>query len=102
MTVERRQSKREPVIEPGMIYWQNAEGMMLQTKLVLLNLSAKGVMLEIREKLPLRQLVTLKVPALQIDLSATVRYCRQQGTRYRIGLELFSTPAKNTKPPRWT
>lgn len=102
MPTEKRHSQRIEVNEHGTLSWQTEEGSTMAEKILLLNLADNGGMIEASRKLPLRQTVHLKVPSWQIDSSASVRYCRQKGLKYRIGLELFHSIAAKPKQQRWT
>lgn len=102
MATEKRTSQRIEVNEPGTITWQNESGDTQGEKVILLNLADNGGMLETSTKLPLRLILQLKVPSWQIDSSASVRYCRQRGTKYRIGVEMSQSIAAKPKQRRWT
>jgi len=82
--------------------WDDEHGTTLSERIKLLNLADHGAMVESMHKLPLRLVVRLKVESWQIDGSATVRYCRQKGSKYRIGLELSYSIAAKPKQRRWT
>lgn len=102
MATEKRRSQRIEVNEPGSISWQTESGDSMTDKIVLTNLADNGAMIEMSRKLPMRQTVLIKVPAWEIDGSGSVRYCRQKGLKYRIGLELFHSIAAKPKVQRWT
>ncbi|GEM_PF-1223296 len=102
MATEKRRSQRIEVNDPGSISWQTESGDSMTDRIVLTNLGDNGAMIEMSRKLSLRQFVQLKVPAWQIDGSASVRYCRQKGLKYRIGLELSYSIAAKPKVQRWT
>ena len=102
MATEKRRSQRIELNEPGTIAWQSDDGNTLSERIKLVNLADSGAMIEMTTKLPLRLTVHLKVPAWEIDGSATVRYCRQKGLKYRTGLELFESIHAKPKRQRWT
>jgi hypothetical protein len=102
MATEKRRYQRIEVNEPGSISWQTEEGATMSDKIVMLNLAENGAMIEMTRKLPYRQAVLVKVPAWEIDSSATVRYVRQRGLKYRVGLELFHTINEKPNRNRWT
>jgi len=102
MTREKRASQRIETNEPGQISWQDTSGNTSVERIVLVNLADKGAMIEMSRKLDLRLTVQLQVLSRRIDGSASVRYCRQKGLRYRIGLELFDSINAKPKVQRWT
>lgn len=102
MATEKRKSQRIEVNEPCSISWQSETGDTFAEKGVMLNLADNGGLLETSTKLPLRLVVQLKVPGWQIDSSASVRYCRQRGTKYRIGVEMSQSIAAKPNKRRWT
>ena len=102
MATEKRRSQRIEVNHPGSISWQTESGDNMTDRVVLTNLADNGAMIEMSRKLQLRQSVQLKVPAWQIDGAASVRYCRQKGLKYRIGLELSYSILAKPKVQRWT
>ena len=102
MATEKRRSHRIEVNDPGSISWQNESGENMTDRIMLTNLGDNGAMVEMSSKLSLRQSVQLRVPAWQIDGSASVRYCRQKGLKYQIGLELSFSIAAKPKVQRWT
>jgi hypothetical protein len=102
MAKEKRRSQRIEINEPGTISWQAEDGNMLGEKIQMLNLGDDGAMIEMTRRLPMRQTVQFKVPSWEIDGSASVRYCRQRGLKYRIGLELFHAISVKPKVQRWT
>lgn len=102
MPSEKRSSQRIEVNEPGIISWESESGDTLSERVLLLNLADNGGMLEMTTKLPLRLRVQIKVPSWHIDTSASVRYCRQLGQKYRVGVEMSQSIAAKPKPRRWT
>ncbi len=102
MRSEKRKSERVELSEQGTVFWQTSDGDTFGEKVLLLNLSDNGVLIEMSHKLELRQTVQLKIPSRQIDGSASVRYCRQKGQKYRSGLELFYPIEAKPKKQRWT
>ena len=102
MRSEKRKSERVELSEQGTVSWQTSDGDTFDEKVLLLNLSDNGVLIEMSRQLELRQIVQLKIPSWQIDGSASVRYCEQKGRKYRIGLELFYPIEAKPKSQRWT
>ena len=102
MRSEKRKSERVELSEPGTVSWQTPDGDTVGERVLLVNLSDNGVLIEMTRQLELRQIVQLKIPSWQIDGSASVRYCRQKGLKYRIGLELFYPLEAKPKSQRWT
>ena len=88
--------------EQGTLSWQTPDGDTFGERVLLMNLSDNGVLVEMSRQLELRQTVQLKIPSWQIDGSASVRYRRQKGQKYRIGLELFYPIEAQPKMQRWT
>jgi hypothetical protein len=102
MATEKRRSQRIEVNDTGSILWQTESGASMAEKIVVTNLADYGVMIETARNLPVRQRVQIKVPAREIDGSASVRHCRQKGLKYRIGLELSYSISAKPKVQRWT
>ena len=102
MSKEKRDSERIAVNEPGLLAWQDEQGNTLAERIVMLNVSNYGAMIEANRNHPIRLSVQLKVPNRKIDSSATVRYCHQIGGKYRIGLQLSQSTASKPKQGRWT
>lgn len=102
MATERRRSQRIELSEAGAISWQSETGDTFGERVKVLNLADTGAMIEASVKLPLRQTIQLRVDSWRIDSAATVRYCRQKGLKYRIGLEMFHPIAAKPKQSRWT
>ncbi|MEO5951871.1 MAG: PilZ domain-containing protein [Chloroflexia bacterium] len=102
MSKDKRKFERVDVNEPGVMAWQDEQGNTLAERVVMLNVSDHGAMVEALHNHPLRLSVQIKVPTRKIDSSATVRYCHQIGGKYRIGLELSQSTAAKPKQGRWT
>lgn len=99
---EKRKSERVEVSEQGTVSWRTSNGDTFGERVLLLNLSDNGVLIEMSHQLESRQTVQLKIPSQRIDGSASVRYCKQKGQKYRIGLELFYPIEAKPKAQRWT
>ncbi len=102
MRSEKRKSERVELSEQGTVSWQTSDGDTFGERVLLVNLSGNGVLIQMSHKLEFRQTVQLKIPSWQIDGSASVRYCIQRGMKYRVGLELFYPIEAKPKKQRWT
>jgi hypothetical protein len=57
------------------------------------NVSERGCSIELAESLPLRALVSLRIPELDVSAFASVRHVTRKGMKIHIGLE-FGQPVR--------
>jgi len=102
MATEKRRSQRIDLNEPASLHWQLEDGNVFSQKATLVNLADDGALITAAHKVPLRQLVQLKVPSWNVDTAATIRHVRQKGLQYSIGLELNNPIEAKPARKRWT
>jgi hypothetical protein len=87
---------------PAAITWHNAEGCRFYEKVLILNLSQTGALLDAPSKLAMRQFIKIEAPEQKLDGMATVRFCDQVKMRYRVGIEFINAVPEAAKKPKWT
>jgi hypothetical protein len=57
------------------------------------NISERGCSIELRDPLPVRAIISLRIPELDLSAFATVRHVTRKGMKVNIGLE-FGQPVR--------
>lgn len=86
---ERRKDPRETLQGRIYLWWQDANGRDCVAHGDCIDVSSHGLQMEISHPVTSRTVVYFRFQELHLTASATVRYCRQRGRFYRVGLEVL-------------
>ena len=70
------------------VSWQDGQGRLCASDAKIIDASESGLAIEVPQPLPPLAKVRLRSGQRHLEGNATVRYCRQSGARYRVGLHL--------------
>ncbi len=102
MPTEKRRDPRDELNIAGTITWHKPDGSRFYEKVLVLNLSDRGALVEAPSRLQPRQFVKIEIPTHQVDGMASVRRCDVKGMKFRVGLEFINARDLKPKAPRWT
>jgi hypothetical protein len=88
---ERRKRDRTPFKGAVILCWTDDRGRDNYGGGRCTNISAHGCSIESKEAVPLRTIVSLRIPDLDVSAFASVRHVVQKGMKFNIGLE-FGQP----------
>lgn len=69
------------------IVWQDDSGNSMIRRGTCIDVSQKGVRVELDAPVPVRAFVTIQAPEIGLHGSASVRSCTRMATKYHVGLE---------------
>lgn len=95
---EHRQYPRYPLHGQVGISWQDLNGHFRNQQVKGVDICVSGIQVEAREAIEPRSNVTIRTERFNLSASTSVRYCRRQGPRFRIGLEF--TGGLHWRPPQ--
>jgi hypothetical protein len=98
MPHDLRRHMRSGAAAKVVLSWADSIGVAHVVRGTCLNISETGMRIEAPDPMKPREYVTFRVDELQFKGWASVRYCRRDGMRYRIGLE-FSGGLQYDPPP---
>jgi len=82
-----RRAERFPLTCPVQVSWQLPSGETRAVRANCLDVSANGACIECSVPFVSRSNLYLQAPSYGLMGNASVRYCRRQGAKYRVGLE---------------
>lgn len=82
-----RRHARHAVHETINVFWEDSTKRELAMIAKVLNISARGLQLQLAQRIPVQTLVACSAPKLNISGLGVVRYCDQKQGKYVIGLE---------------
>ena len=85
---EKRQHPRHPVSEHTHIFWTDSQGRYWQEKAKVVDMSASGLGLALKNRVEARTHIWLRSGIGSVPVSAYVRHVRQRGLLYFTGVEL--------------
>ena len=86
---ERRRHPREAIEAKVYLWWQDSRSADCIAHGHCVDVSIRGLQVEISHPIAARTVVYFRFQELHVTASATVRYCRQRGRTYRVGLEML-------------
>ncbi|MBK9166938.1 MAG: PilZ domain-containing protein [Bryobacterales bacterium] len=96
-TKELRSHPRYALQGSVAISWQDGHGRFRTSQSKGIDICVSGLQIEATDPIDLHTNVMVRSERLQLSASTAVRYCRQHGPRYRIGLEF--TGGLHWRPP---
>jgi hypothetical protein len=84
----RRRSRRFAYLGPLSIFWENERGQAKYLRAKFLDISERGLRVEIPEPVPVGAYVSLRADRIILSGSAVVRHVERCGAKYFLGLEL--------------
>ncbi len=83
----RREDERLPISGAVRIFWEDEDGEQHLYRADAKDVSASGLSVTVKVRVPLRTLVQVESLVNQVQGSAKVRRCEQKGLNYVVGLE---------------
>lgn len=93
LAFDRRREDRMPTAGQGTLHWKDRSGGQVASVYVR-NVAESGVQIEIHKRLEPHQTVWLSGEAWECE--GRVRYCRREGSRFLIGIQLLRPPYPKT------
>lgn len=90
---ERRKRARTPYKGSVILGWTDDRGRDNYGSGRCVDISERGCSIELPESLPLRAIVSLRFPDLDVSAFASVRHVTRKGMKFRVGLE-FGQPVR--------
>lgn len=90
VSVKPRATPRFPLEGRVGLSWQDRSGIYKVTQAKAIDACELGLQIESIEQVEKGTVVTVRPEKYAISLPASVRYCRRQGPRFRLGLEFNS------------
>jgi PilZ domain len=90
-TAARSNKRRHPRVTTNVritIYLENGRGSRRSIEVRAIDASRTGILVQSDHPIPTGTVAFLQAATLMLSGKATVRYCRQQGLGYRIGMHL--------------
>lgn len=93
LAFDRRHEDRLPTAGQGTLHWKDRSGGQVASVYVR-NVAESGVQIEIHKRLDPHQTVWLSGQSWECE--GRVRYCRREGSRYLVGIQLLRPPYPKT------
>jgi PilZ domain len=88
---EQRKHERYRFCSPLELAWADSSGVRCSVAGTGIGASSYGMLVEIPIAVPLGTDITIRVEAVEISSTATVRHCREVGSWFRVGLKFHNT-----------
>lgn len=86
---EKRITRRSPLEGRVHISWQDERGIFKTSQVRGIDIGETGMLVEYQEPIALRTSVNVRAERYNLSTACSVRYCRANGPKYKIGLEFI-------------
>ncbi len=100
-TANIRRHQRIECNTRGRAMWSDRSGRDKWALVRIYDLSESGVRLELPEPVDARSVISFSSDDMKVQGQATVRFCRQQGTKYVVGAEFVGGTSWHPRKPKY-